>query len=450
MPEIKKHLRRGYDVFVGGDCNEGAVLPYEPEFYALNRLGLKGHKLKLCAEEGSPVKCGSPLLYSKDNETLKLVSPAAGRIERVIRNERRQVETIVIRKEGDARLSFDTSSVGSPEELAGLLAQAGLFPFITRRPFSHIADSRELPRDVFINVCSSAPLRMRARTQIGNEGEAFQTGIQTLAKLCKGDVHLVCAPEDADYFARFKGALTHCFSGRHPSGNSGVHIHHISPVKGADDCVWTLDALGVLMIGRFMQTGSFDPALKLKLAGPMAKKAAVYQTAIGASLSGLIENDEALRVISGDVLSGVRLSNELLFPVYTESLISVIAEAQEPEFLAWLSPFSPKQSKHRFFLSAFLPSFKPAPPTTALHGGRRALIESSVYEDVLPMDILPQHLIKSAICGDLDSFERLGAYELAEEDLALCEYVCPSKTEFQQVFREAMDKLYKEYKRAQR
>ena len=59
-------------------------------------------------------------------------------------------------------------------------------------------------------------------------------------------------------------------------------------------------------------------------------------------------------------------------------------------------------------------------------GGERHMIMSNEYDRVLPMDIMPEYLIKAIIAGDIDRMEALGIYEVAPEDFALCEFVCSS------------------------
>jgi Na+-transporting NADH:ubiquinone oxidoreductase subunit A len=62
----------------------------------------------------------------------------------------------------------------------------------------------------------------------------------------------------------------------------------------------------------------------------------------------------------------------------------------------------------------------------------------------MPLDLLPTHLLKALLCGDVEAAEALGCLELAEEDLALCTYVCPSKIEYGPVLREMLDLIEKE------
>jgi len=40
--------------------------------------------------------------------------------------------------------------------------------------------------------------------------------------------------------------------------------------------------------------------------------------------------------------------------------------------------------------------------------------------------------------------EQLGIYEVSEEDMALCEFVCTSKMEVQNIIREGLDLVKKE------
>jgi len=79
-----------------------------------------------------------------------------------------------------------------------------------------------------------------------------------------------------------------------------------------------------------------------------------------------------------------------------------------------------------------------------LMGGKRAIIMSGEYDKVLPMDIYPEFLFKAMIAGNIDKMEALGAYEIAPEDVALCEFVCTSKLPLQQIVRNSLDLMKKE------
>ena len=76
---------------------------------------------------------------------------------------------------------------------------------------------------------------------------------------------------------------------------------------------------------------------------------------------------------------------------------------------------------------------------TNLHGGERAFVMTGQYEKVVPMDIYPMQLLKAILAEDIEMMENLGIYEIAEEDFALCEYICPSKIEIQSIVRRGIE-----------
>ena len=62
----------------------------------------------------------------------------------------------------------------------------------------------------------------------------------------------------------------------------------------------------------------------------------------------------------------------------------------------------------------------------------------------LELDIYPVYLLKACLAGDIDKMEKFGIYEVIEEDLALCEFVCPSKIGIQSILTEGINLMLKE------
>jgi Na+-transporting NADH:ubiquinone oxidoreductase subunit A len=79
-----------------------------------------------------------------------------------------------------------------------------------------------------------------------------------------------------------------------------------------------------------------------------------------------------------------------------------------------------------------------------MHGEERAYVITGTYEKVFPMNIYPMQLIKAIMMEDIEMMENLGIYEVSPEDFALCEFVCTSKIEVQNIIREGLDLLRKE------
>ena len=112
--------------------------------------------------------------------------------------------------------------------------------------------------------------------------------------------------------------------------------------------------------------------------------------------------------------------------------------------LGWAKPLrSGLFSASRTYFSWLTPK-KKYDMDTNLHGGVRAFLMNDVYGKVLPMDIFPVYLTKACIAGDIDKMEKYGIYEVLEEDLALCEYVCPSKIDIQAIISDGISLMMKE------
>ena len=233
--------------------------------------------------------------------------------------------------------------------------------------------------------------------------------------------------------------------GPNPAGNVGIQIHKLAPINKGE-VVWTLNPQDVAAIGNLFLTGKYDTARTIAITGSEVNKAGYVEINIGASVKELlkenIKNNTSVRIISGNVLSGEKVSNDGYLGSYHHQ-ITVIPEGDHHDFLGWANPGFNKFSMHRTIFSTFFGN-KQWNLDANLNGGHRALVMSGEYEKVLPMDILPEFLVKAIIVKDIDKMEQLGIYEIAPEDMALCEVVCTSKLDVQQIIREGLDLIYNE------
>ena len=142
------------------------------------------------------------------------------------------------------------------------------------------------------------------------------------------------------------------------------------------------------------------------------------------------------------MLSGTRISSEG-FIGYYDNMLAVIPEGDHFEMFGWALPGLNKFSFSRSFFSWLMPN-KDFVMDTNYHGGERAFVMSDVYTKVFPFDIYPVHLLKAILAEDIDAMEKLGIYEVVEEDFALCEFVDPSKIEIQAIVRKGLNLMIKE------
>jgi Na+-transporting NADH:ubiquinone oxidoreductase subunit A len=453
MAEI--NLKRGYDIKLVGEIDREIIDSPNPKMVALKPSDFVDLKAKLLVKEGDKVKVGTPLFTAKQDDRIKFTAPASGKIKEITRGARRAIQEVIIETDGkmtSERVNIPKGSALKRDKVIEALLKYGLFPFLIQRPFAKIANPDDTPRDFFVSTMNTAPLAADPNVIVDGYEKEFQAGLNILKKLTKGNVHLTIDGNRDDVsktFLNAKGVELHKFSGPHPAGNVGIQIHHISPIKNRDDIVWTSSVQGVILIGRLFSTGKLDYTVTVGVAGSMASNRKYYRTLLGSSAAHcyhgsdypdqyeeMAEYDKAIRHISGDVLTGKHIDHDG-FIGYYDNQLTIIPERQHYEFLGWISPGADKASASKTFLSSLFGSGKFV-QTTALNGGHRPFIASGIYEDVLPMDILPVYLLKSIIVEDVEEMEGLGIYEVAEEDFALCEYIDPSKNNIQEILRQGL------------
>ena len=318
-----------------------------------------------------------------------------------------------------------------------------MWPSIIQRPFGVLADPAVTPKAIHISAFDSHPLAPDYNILFKGQDQAFQVGVDVLKKLTSGTVHINthASNELSTVFSQVKGADVNKFSGPHPSGCVGVQIHHIDPINKGN-IVWTINPASVIQIGKLFTQGIYDASRIVAVAGSEVKNPQYYKTYTGASVKKFIENNlatEHVRVISGNPLTGTSIGKDGHLGFF-DLQVSVLPEGDYYEFVGWITPGARKLSFHRSLgLLSFLSPGKERVVDTNTHGEPRAFVQTGIFEQVTPMDVLPTFLLKSILAEDLDEMEALGIYEVIEEDLALCEFVDVSKHKVQEILREGID-----------
>ncbi len=445
MTTIK--LKKGLDIPLQGQAAQETMGVSRPDVFAVVPDHFAGITPRLVVHEGDRVKAGTPLFHDKAHEAMNFVSPVSGEVLAINRGDRRKVMSITIKADTqDEFEAFDTKNIADGEQVKQLLLKAGLWMFIKQRPYDVIANPDKQPKAIFISGFDSAPLAPDYAYVLKGQGSALQTAVDALSKIAKVHIGLNARQHNVE-LSSLKNVDFTAFDGPHPAGNVGVQINHVNPVNKGET-VWTINIQDLALIGRFLQTGKVDLVKLVALTGPMVIEPKYYRYRYGAPagqiVRGSVHNEIPLRIVSGNVLSGHQIDlDEVLEP--TANQISVISEGSDThEFMGWIMPRFNIFSQNKTVASAFLCGKKDFEYDARMLGGRRAIIVSGEYDKVLPMDILPEYLLKAMIAGNLDKMEQLGAYEIAPEDMALCEYVCTSKMPVQAIVRQALDNMKKE------
>jgi Na+-transporting NADH:ubiquinone oxidoreductase subunit A len=442
-------IRKGLDIRLVGEAEKVLVNTDPAKVVAIKPTDFHGLVPKVLVKPGEQVKAGTPLFADKYNERILFTSPVSGEVADVVRGEKRKV--LEVRVLADSQQQFvefgagDASTMNRETIVQKLLA-SGVWPVLRQRPFDVVADPAQTPKHIFISCFDTNPLATDPDFVVRNQGEDFQAGLDALAKLTTGKVNLVVGDNtSAREFLDAKGVVRHTVSGPHPAGNVGVQIHHISPINKGE-VVWTCGVQDVLMIGRLFRTGKLDASRVVAVTGSEAKHPKYHRSMVGApvkDITGVV--GEKVRVISGNVLTGERITAEGTLGFY-HTQVTLIPEGDEPKFFiteGWASPGFDKFSANRSFPTWLMPGKKFAMDSSQ-NGEERAFVMSGQYEQVFPFDIYPVHLLKSILANDIEQMEKLGLYEVAPEDFALCEFVCTSKINSQSIVRAGLDSLKKE------
>lgn len=441
-------LRKGLDIRMKGRADKILIPEEKPDRYAVKPVDFPGLVPKMLVKPGAEVKAGTTLFFDKKNEDIKYAAPASGVVLDVVRGERRRILEVVLEAKGDDYIDFGKADPAGleAEDIKKKLLESGLWPAVRQRPYNIVADPADTPKSVFISGYDTAPLAADLDYVIGLlPKEDYLTGIEVLKKLTDGKVHLnLNSISSSNLLKSTPGVEINYFKGPHPSGNVGIQMHHIDPVNKGE-LVWHVNLQDIVAIGRLFRKGVYAPDRIVALAGSEVQKPRYHRTRTGACINRIVKDNivsDNVRYISGNVLTGQKIQADG-FLGYYDSTITVIPEGDYYEFFGWIMPGLNKFSLSRTFLSWLMPD-KRYRLDTNMHGGERAYVVTGEYEKVLPMDIYPMQLIKSILVEDIDRMEMLGIYEVAEEDFALCEFVCPSKSEIQTIIRKGLDTMEKE------
>jgi Na+-transporting NADH:ubiquinone oxidoreductase subunit A len=425
-------IKKGLNIPLGGAPEQR--ISAGPTVSSVALFGRSTHDLKprMLVQEGDRVRLGQPLYGDKQNPGVHFTSPGSGIVTAINRGERRILQSVVVRLEGDDAEEFDTFSTERLYSLEGgavrnNLQASGLWTAFRTRPFSKIPAVDESPKALFVTAIDTNPLAADPSVIIGSKKEAFAQGLEIVSKLTDGSVYLCTAVgsgiacPDGEQFRHAE------FSGPHPAGLAGTHIHFLEPVS-EQKTVWSVGYQDVIAIGELFATGRLPVERVIALGGPKVKKPRLIATRLGANTSDLVRGELSagnVRVVAGSVLSGHRAVDWAAYLGRYDQQITVLQEGNPRELLSFMRPGFGKFSAARAFAGKLFG--KDYRFTTSQNGSPRAMVSTGSFEQVMPLDILPTPLLKALLVRDTDGARDLGCLELDEEDLALCSFVCNGK-----------------------
>ena len=441
-------IKRGLDIPIEGAPRQ--LIEAAPRVRAAGLVGFDyvGMKPTMAVREGERVKLGQLLFTDKKTQGVRYTAPAAGVVSAINRGERRVLQSVVIDVDGDEAESFQTCSAGSlptAEVIRQQMVASGQWTALRTRPFSKVPDPASDTQAIFVTAIDTQPLAPNPEVIIAKQADAFALGLDLLAALTSGTVYLCVGPGAQVPHGSAGNIEVAEFSGPHPAGLAGTHIHFLRGVS-ATRTAWIMGYQDVIATGRLFLDGRLYTDRVVALAGPQVEAPRLLRTRLGADLqalcAGQLKNGEN-RVISGSVLGGRAVKGGTAYLGRHHCQVSVLREGRDREFMGWLSPGFKKHSNLGIYVSSFFGG-KPLPMTTNTNGSERAMVPVGSYETVMPLDVLPTQLLRALIVGDTEMAQALGCLELEEEDLALCTYVCAGKYEYGPILRDNLTRIEKE------
>ena len=436
--------KRGLDLPIAGSPEQTIEDARPVRSVAILGSDYPGLKPTMEVTAGDKVRKGQLIFTDKKTPGVKYTSPASGTVNAVNRGNKRVFLSMVIDVEGEEEVTFDVPDLSNvtPQQIISILVDSGEWTGIRNRPYNKVPSLESKPADIFVTAIDTRPLAADPKQFIDENHEAFLAGLDVVATLTEGKVY-VCSAVGAGLPVSSNASVqVEEFSGPHPAGLVGTHIHFLSPVSQGKS-VWHIGYQNLIAIGHLFMTGRIYSERVVALAGPGIERPRLMRTRAGANLEELTAgelNDGVQRTISGSVFDGRKAAGPTAYLGKYHNQVSVLSEGTDREFLGFVMPGVKKFSLTRLFISSLLGTRNMA-LTTNRGGSERAMVPLGTYEEVMPLDILPTQLLRALLVSDVESAIALGCLELDEEDLALCTFACPGKYEYGPYLREMLTQI---------
>lgn len=404
-----------------GSCIKGPVTVPPVKAVAVLGRDYPGVLFDLKVAEGDQVAIGQSLCVDRHRPDVAFVASAAGTVRHIQLGPRRRLEALEIDCEGQEERGFDIGPIHQDDaKLRDLLLKSGAWASFRTRPFGLIPNPWAIPSAIFVTATDTNPLAPDPVTILAQQIELFQHGAKALLRLTDGPV-FICQPVGPPLIAAVDRIRTVTFSGPHPAGLSGTHIHHVMPAS-VDRTVWQIGYQDVAAIGYLLEKGRIMSGRIVSAGGGAMTNASLVEAPLGARLSDLLQGQHltgAKHLLSGSILSGQR---------------SAYLGRHDLQMTV-MGPDRRKDVPQTFWHRA-LDRIQAAPTGATLPLER--------FERVFPFDLLPAPILRALAVGDVETAARLGCLELLEDDMAVLSHLCPSGSDYGMLLRRTLDVLAQE------
>ena len=305
---MRVNIKTGLDLRVGPAPERRIAGAKSSSAGAILGRDFPGVKFEVLADQGASVKAGDALLRDRHRPEIVFTSPRCGTVAAVNRGPRRALLSLLVTADGEETArDFDLPTTRDGDAVRRLMLASGLWTAMRTRPFGHLPDPGGEPRALLITAVDTEPLSPDPALVIGEHAREFSLGVDALTRITESPVYLCQGPDVRLPVKASKRLRIVEFSGRHPAGLPGTHIHALCPIGFDTGEVWHIGYQDAIALGHLVATGT--PWLKrvVSMTGPAVAHPRLLTVPLGAALDDLTAGElreGAVRVISGSPLSG--------------------------------------------------------------------------------------------------------------------------------------------------
>jgi len=374
----------------------------------------RGVHFELLCEPGDQVRAGAAVMRDARRPDILFPAPAAGRIARVVRGNRRKLVALQIEVDASGDCAEYAAPTGQDQaaQRAFMLA-SGSWSSLRTRPFGNIPDPATQPAAVLVTAIDSEPMAPPVATIIDAFAAEFSAAVTMLARISSAALFICHAPAYRPPFDEASGARCKAFAGGHTAGLPGRHIQALCPIGFAGAEVWHIGYQETVALGHLLLHGRPWAQRIVALSGDAVLRPRCLAVTPGAALDELLDGeveDGPLQILAGGEVFRQPLATEPSFLGASQRLLKVIRAVAEPAA-----------------------------------DDMGALIPGDWLETNAPPGIFAVPLMRALQLGDAERARELGALELVEEDVAALSRVCVSNSNYGLLLRQVLDQLEATY-----
>jgi len=432
-------INKGFKLNLAGRPDTFIKTIPSQETVAISALDIPYIRPKLLVQKNERVQTGSPIFCDKRDKTIHYVSPATGTIKEIQFGQRRRLLNVVVECEDqDDFVTFDPLSDISAidtDELIMQIKKGGLWQCFRQFPYKDTANSGQRPPMIIVSLDGNDIFSPVPGVVLKDQHEMFEFGLNILKKFSQNIVVTV-RESHANKLESSQKHVTHMVPDIFPSWDPGVVLYHLKQSSN-DNASWSISLEHLLMMATFLSTGRY-PVEKFVTISTADELKPHYLIRQGTPIQSFIGTISPDNLITTGQFNG-RLASIDDYTGFFENTYNVITVDDSEQMFGFVRLGRKVPSVSKTFLSC-LTEYRLRYVDATLHGEERACINCSYCENVCPIDLMPQFIMKALLTDEIEDALQLGLLDCS--CCGLCAYACPSKIELSEIISNGIDNYY--------